>query len=202
MMRPIPALTVILVLLVSGCGSVEPLPEDHFYRLTEASAGQELSVHFDGVLAIGSIDSAGVYGERAILYSRSDSPTELLRYHYHAWTDSPPRLIQDHLAAFLRRSGTAPLVVLNDARTDWDYLVSGRLRRFERVLDEEGRSEAVVDLELRLTRHGVKHPLSIADYSAEAPVEGDSVAQAAEAFSRALHDIYRRFLADLATRRS
>jgi ABC-type uncharacterized transport system auxiliary subunit len=193
-------LSLMLALLVSGCGSVEPVPEDRFYRLGEAVADpQGTLVQLDGVLAVGSIDSAGVHRERAILYTEPDHPTELMRYHYHAWVDGPPRLIQDHLAAFLRRADVAPLVVLDDARTDWDYLVSGRLRRFERVLASDGGSEAVVELELRLKRAGDKRPLSVGDYSTAVAVEGKSVRQAAEAFSKALETVYRRFLADLAS---
>ncbi len=188
-----------VVLMAGGCASVPPVPQEHFYRLSEAlpaSPGRELALH--GVLAVGAIDSAGLYRERAIVYTQPGRPTELLRYNYHSWIDGPPRLIQDQLQTYLRRSGVASLVVADDARTRWDYLLSGKLRRFERVMQKGGASQAAVDLELRLDRRGATRPLLLREYQASVPVTGDAVGDAADAFSAALQDIYGQLLGDVA----
>ncbi len=193
------SVVVAVALLGTACATVQPVPEDHFYRLSPAVPASPGSVRpLSGVLAIGAIDSAGIHRERAIVYTQAGVPTELLRYHYHAWIEGPPRLIQDHLLAYLRGSGAASLVMIDDARTRWDYLLSGNLRRFERVMKVGGGSDVAVELELQLDRRGSERPLLVRDYSASAPVHGADLGDAVRAFSVALQQIYARFLADLA----
>jgi ABC-type uncharacterized transport system auxiliary subunit len=188
---------LMLALLVTACGSVPPAPEDRYYRLsavTDTGPGQGQAL--PDILAIGSVDSAAVYSERAVVYSESGQPNKLKHYNYHFWADPPPSLIRDHLAQYLRNSQAAPVVVVDKGEAEWKYLLVSRLRRFERVMNVIG-SRVVVEMEFRLLQRGGRQPLLIQDYSAEVGVSGGSVNAAAEAFGEALGEIYQKLLADM-----
>ena len=190
-------LPLLLSLVLVACGSVDPAPEDQYYRLPAAAVTEQASSALDGTLVIGSIEHGGIYGERAILYSNASQPAKLQRYHYHTWADSPPRLIQDHLAVYMRNAGVVPNALIDKGVVDWNYMLHGKLRRFERVMGGFG-SKAVVELEFRLRKRGGDSYLLTKDYSAEATVEDDSVNDAVEAFGAALAEIYRQLAADMA----
>ncbi len=186
---------LIFALLVTACGSVPPAPEDRYYRLAAVSGAASGQVLAD-TLAIGSVESAAVYSERAVVYSEHGQPNKLQHYHYHFWADPPPSLIRDHLALYLRNSQAAPVVVVDKGEAEWKYLLVSRLRRFERVMQGFG-SKVVVEMEFRLLQRGGRQPLLIQDYSAEVGVSGGTVNAAAEAFAEALGDIYQQLLVDM-----
>ncbi|OOZ44691.1 hypothetical protein BOW37_05260 [Solemya velum gill symbiont] len=188
---------MLLASFLTACvSSLSPVPEDRYYRLSEV-AGKSLGrASLGGVLAIGTIENAGVYNERAILYSESTEPAKLQRYHYHFWTDAPPRLIQDHLAVYLRKASVANTVVNDRGEVDWSHLLSGKLRRFERIMDGSG-SRVAVDMEFRLMHNHSRKALLVKDYDVEVEVAGDTVNDAVEAMTRALESIYGQLLADI-----
>ncbi len=190
-------LPLLLSLALVACGSVDPAPEDQYYRLPAAAVTEQASSALDGTLVVGSIEHGGIYGERAILYSNASQPAKLQRYHYHTWADSPPRLIQDHLAVYLRNAGVASNALIDKGVVDWNYMLYGKLRRFERVMGGFG-SKAVVELEFRLQKRGGDSYLLTKDYSAEVTVEDDSVNDTVEAFGAALAEIYRQLATDVA----
>ncbi len=198
-MKPL-LISLLLSLLLTACGSAPPAPEDRYYRLADLTdvkpGGAQL---FAGTLAIGTIESAGVYAERAIVYSEASEPNKLQHYHYHFWADTPASLIRDHLAHYLRNSQVAPIVVVDKGEAEWKYLLVGRMRRFERVQLGIG-SKVVVEIEFRLLQRGARQPLLIQDYSSEVGVSGGSVNAATEAFAEALGEIYRKLLVDMRKR--
>jgi ABC-type uncharacterized transport system auxiliary subunit len=191
-------LTLLLILFLAACGSVEPAPEEQYYRLPAAAVSTDGAASaLDGTLVVGGIEHGGIYGERAILYSNASQPAKLQRYHYHTWVDSPPRLIQDHLAVYMRNVGAAPKALIDKGVVDWRYRLYGKLRRFERVMEGFG-SKAVVELEFRLQKRGQDSYLLTKDYSAEVAVDDDSVNDAVEAFGAALGEIYQQLATDMA----
>ncbi len=192
-------LPLLLSLALVACGSVDPAPEDQYYRLPAVAVSEKAATSsLEGTLAIGSIEHGGVYGERAILYSNASQPAKLQRYHYHTWADSPPRLIQDHLAVYMRNASVASNTLIDKGVVDWNYMLYGKLRRFERVMGGLG-SKAVVELEFRLQKRGDDRYLLTKDYSAEVAVDDDSVNDAVEAFGAALGEIYQQLAADMAS---
>ncbi len=191
-------LPLLLSLGLVACGSVDPAPEDQYYRLPAVTVSEAAApAALDGTLVIGGIEHGGVYGERAILYSNASQPAKLQRYHYHTWADSPPHLIQDHLAVYMRNAGVASNTLIDKGVVDWNYMLYGKLRRFERVIGGFG-SKAVVELEFRLQKRGDDRYLLTKDYSAEVAVGDDSVNDAVEAFGAALGEIYRQLADDMA----
>lgn len=74
--------------------------------------------------------------------------------------------------------------------------MSGKLRRFERIMDGSG-SRVAVDMEFRLMHNHSRKALLVKDYDVEVEVAGDTVNDAVEAMTRALESIYGQLLADI-----
>ncbi len=192
-----PAAILGAVLLgVAGCGSAPPVPEERYYRIGVAAPMALSAPALAGLVVVAPLQSDGLHSERAILYAEQRQPRELRRYHYHHWADSPPRLLQEQLVAYLRQARAAATVLPDDPRLLAEHRVVGRLVRFER-LNNADRALAAVELELGLERKGSARPVLLRQYSAEVPARNGSVAAVVEAFEQAVGDVYGRFLSDL-----
>ncbi|MGE0384250.1 MAG: ABC-type transport auxiliary lipoprotein family protein [Gammaproteobacteria bacterium] len=174
---------------VAACSRVEPVPVDRFYRLTQpqVQAGAALTA---GTLRVESFDSDGLHDGRAILYSEDAAGRELKMHHYRFWADSPPRMLHRQMIEFLRAAGAAGRVS-GEPSADADLVVHGRVLRFE--TNAAGSAQVALELGLdvadanRFTR----------TYSAEVEA-GRSDTAMAEAFDRAVAQIFEAFLADAA----
>lgn len=69
--------------------------------------------------------SDGLHDEMTILYTNTDTPLELHRYHYNHWTDSPPRLIQESLLKYLRKPRLVQNVMRYDPGQQMDGTIDG-----------------------------------------------------------------------------
>jgi ABC-type uncharacterized transport system auxiliary subunit len=78
-----------------------------------------------------------------------------------------------------------------------DYVVSGRIRDFERVLAPEVR--AIVEIQFIVTSTAGDEILINHSYREERAAENSTIAASAVAFSEAVHIIFERFLADLSS---
>jgi ABC-type uncharacterized transport system auxiliary subunit len=76
-----------------------------------------------------------------------------------------------------------------------DYVVSGRIREFERVLGPE--VHAVVEIQLAATSAGSGEILVNRIYREERDAANASVEASVIAFNEAVHIIFEQFLADL-----
>ena len=137
------SLAVITALLI-GCGSIDPIPQDTFYRLTELSSDGTAAVSpwTEGSVVIKRIRASGIYKDRALAVLKNDG-VSLVQSNYHYWNDSPEIMVQRRVFEHAVRSGIASHVSL-EMTEDAAYLVTGRLLRFERVdTDGEGAGVAV-----------------------------------------------------------
>jgi ABC-type uncharacterized transport system auxiliary subunit len=192
-------LAAIAGLALAGCAAAPAPPADRFWRLSPgvAEAPALPAPLLDGRLGVERPRADGLVGERALVWSEAERPRELHAHAFHHWVEPPGDLLQERLAETLRARGVAREVVSPEMRVQPDWLVSGRLLRFERLLG--GPSPGVV-VEIRLT---LKH---VADgqvrwsetYREQTPAEGDGVAEAVAAFDRAVDAAFARFVADLA----
>ncbi len=188
---------LLIALALGGCAS-GPAPSDHYYRLDVGAPASALEAPaFPGTLVVERFRADALTSERLLVYRRADESSEVYRHAYHYWLDSPTTLLPRALASYLRAAGAANRVVTNETRLRPDFAVEGRIVRFERVLG--GSAPAVlVELELSLTREADRELMLLATYREEREADGRSIAQAVDAFSRALADIFARFLADAA----
>ena len=117
------------------------------------------------------------------------------QHDYHYWMDPPPKMLQAQLVDYLRASGLAEAVITPDLRVRPDYEITGRLRRFERLLGG-GPTRVVAEVELALVETGRKQLLVVETYSAEVAAADDGVEASVLALAQALGRIFERFLAD------
>lgn len=191
-------LTVVLVVSLAGCfGDAPPVPEDRYYRVTlDAPPERSDQPLFDGVVLVQPFGADGLLRDRALVYSVDNPGGELKQHHYHFWTDTPPRLLQEATASYLRLAGIARDVVTPELRVPAEIEVQGHLLRFDRVL---GGDVPRVAVELRLALVDARDGQLIVmnSYADEVPCADDSVNAAVRGFNEALSGIYRRFLADI-----
>lgn len=190
-------LCLLLPLLLSACATTEPIPEDQFYRLAVAESPKHLAAPvIPGTLKVEPIETFGIYRERPLLYTRSDDPAQLRQYHYHYWIDMPARLIRDQLVGYLRSSGVASIVAGAQIGVPGEVRIHLELKNFERVLHPSGGVSVKVRLDAVITDRA-DHPLKIASYLRDSPVEEGSMTGSVAAFDRALGGIYGQLLNDL-----
>ncbi len=187
---------VLLGLVLAACTAQPPVPEDRFYRLVvpRVAPGTRMGA-ITGTIAVREMASDGLHSERAMLYSEDPGQRVLQQYHYHFWLDAPPRLAQDYLVAYLRKIGIAERVVEGHSGIAGTYTVSGRLKRFEQLLDQ-GNFRTIVELELRLWSPDATVPVMVKDYRAMVPV-GSGVTAAVQGYEKALDGIAAEFADDI-----
>ena len=183
------------------------MPGDHYYRILvappaqggapQSASGQNgaTGIAFPGVLSVAPLDADGLLRERPLLYSATGGAHEMQQHDYHYWMDPPPKMLQAQLVDYLRASGLAEAVITPDLRVRPDYEITGRLKRFERLLGG-GPTRVVAEVELALVETAPKQLLMVETYSAEVAAGNDSVEASVRALAQALTRIFERFLAD------
>lgn len=188
-----------VIALITGCAGPSVVPEDNYYRLINIEPDtRHAGALLDGVVAVESLEADAVYNERAVLYSDIDQPLQLQRYHYHYWSDRPPRMLQRQLGIYLKDANLARQVV--DSRGfdgDVDFRVGGVIRQFEE-LKAGDEVRAKISLELQLTRESDGAVIFSEQFvHISGPVKDDQVYIAVELFQDALSRIFDQFLAAL-----
>lgn len=189
--------TLLLTFALAACAS-PPLPEDHYYRLEidTPRAAAPATAPLAGSINVERIHMTGIYGERPLLYSSAQAPTELRQYHYHYWADNPARLIQEQLADYLRAARLARDVTATSNSATSDFQLSGTVQRFEQRLDGTN-AQAYVALELTLQRTADSHRLFSKTYTADVPTRDNTPLAATQGLSQALAQCFAAFSADL-----
>jgi len=179
--------------MLMACSSQAPLPTDHYYRLPELKNinSDEKQV---GSISVLTFQADGLYQERAILYTEND--IELKQYHYHHWTDSPSRLLQERLAERLRLSNISNLV-LNTFEGNSELIIKGQIKAFER-LQQKGSESVYVKLLLQVKSNTKRVPILHKEYVKTVVLPSNNIANAVKAFSEAVDIIFSDFYDDLA----
>ncbi|MDX1571086.1 MAG: hypothetical protein R3200_11415, partial [Xanthomonadales bacterium] len=101
----------LMLLVLAGCGSAPPVPEDHHYRLVRAELpNRRETPAITGPLLVELPEAVGVRQNRPLLYSQPPH-IAFQQYHFHHWEDSPPRMLQRRLRWALDAAGVADSVV-------------------------------------------------------------------------------------------
>jgi len=177
--------------LAAGACAGAPAPVDHYYSLVVAAPADRDGIPLRGTLHVDRLRTDALIGQRHLLYRERAESAEIRQLNYHRWNDPPAVALQTALIDFLRESGVANVMEAG-ARTRPDYTISGRLRRFEQVLDDDPR--VVVELDLSVTRSNGDLIVD-GSYSEQRPASG--ISAAAEAMGEAVRAIFERFVADL-----
>lgn len=184
------ALALAAAFVFAACAGA-PAPIDRFYRVEGGDPSTANGTTLHGTLHVDPLRTDGLVGQRRFLYRPHEGSAEIRQHNYHRWSDPPSIALQAALVSFLRDANAAEIVMEANAQTRPDYRVSGRIHRFERVLDEKA---VIVELDLTVT--GADGDLLVHESYAERLAASD-VAAAASAISDAVHSIFERFLVDL-----
>jgi len=184
----------VLSLTIWSCAS-GLAPIDHYYQIDAGVPDAPLAKKLEGNLQVDRLRTDALMGERQLLYKKTADAPEIRQHPYQRWSDPPAILLQTELISFLSAGAVADTVVSATARVKPDYVVSGRILNFERVLKPEVR--AVVEIRLAVTRAAGEEILVNHSYREERAAENSTIAASAVAFSEAVHAIFERFLADL-----
>lgn len=186
-----------VLLSALGCAQQPPVPEDKYYRLPLEVTGEKAATPvLAGTIAVERFRTDGLHNGRALLYAEEGRALELKQYHYHHWVDAPPRLLQEELVSYLRDANAAANVISYRASSVPDYLLTGKIRRFEEIRQASG-STIIVELELEITAGREQRTLMLKDYTGRSEVTGDAVYDIAQAYALAVGAVYGDFLRDL-----
>lgn len=184
-----------VLVIVTACGSTPPVPTDSFYRLTLPSQGVEKQRITDRPIHVGNFSGDGLYNERALLYIDDREGRKIVQHHYHYWITSPPRLLREHMVAFLRESDSAPMVITDSSRGD-GLRITGKVLDFEKQSAVDVTT-ANVSIELRVDVAGEDLPRFIKEYRLKEPVSGTTMNDTVASFNTAVYKIYSEFVADI-----
>ena len=181
-------LAVLVSMLLAGCGSTPPVPEDHYYRLAVPVRTALPGWRFERPLRVLVPEADSLYHGRAMLYAESDTPLELHRYRYRFWTAPPPRLLarltRDLLGAHAAEPGEPALEL------------ALRIRHFEAELGSASRARVALLAVLR--DPDADCVLLAREYRYAEPVRAHGHYALVEAFQRALEHYLNDLADDLA----
>lgn len=190
----LPLFGSVMALMLWSCAS-GPAPIDHYYEIDAGVPNAPLANKLKGNLQVDPLRTNALTGERQLLYKKTADAPEIRQHPYQRWSDPPPILLQTELIAFLSAAAAADTVMAATARVKPDYLVSGRINDFERVL--EPRVRAIVEIHLVAMSADGEEILVNHTYREERAAANSTIAASAIAFSEAVHAIFEQFLADL-----
>ena len=190
------AIVLMAGLLLAGCAQPQVVPKDHYYRLrVPAPAKVQTQPKLDGIIEIDRFSADGLVAGRSIVYSASDKPNQLMDYNYHFWTEPPTVLLRDQLIEYLRAAGVAKTVVTAELRVAPDFIISGKIKRFEQVRDAS--PHVVLEMELGLRQAGTDNLVYWGTYAKKVAAEGTTVADGVKAANTALAQVYSDYVRDL-----
>jgi len=196
---PLTALAIAGVLagLLNACGGAPVVPDDQFYRLqaAEPPVGKKL---FPGTMEVDRFVADGLTAGRPIVYSEAGKPYQVKEFHYHYWTQPPTVMLRDELVTYLRRAKISDTVVTPELRIPADYVLSGKIKRLEKIIGEQPK--AVLEIELGLRKATGGKLIFLDTYRMETDSDGKGVGDAVASLNKSLSAIYAKFITDLSKR--
>jgi ABC-type uncharacterized transport system auxiliary subunit len=180
--------------VLTACAQA-PVPDDHYYRLNLSKDSSSPGVKLEGIVEVERFVADGLLDSRPILFSSSANSTEVQSYHYHFWSLPPSIMLQNALTAQLQRSNAAKSIVTPNLRIEPDFVLSGKIFRFEQIRGQN--NEIIVSLELGLKNTKIDKLIHLNTYTAEVSSNDASVSSAVTAFSTGIDKIINTFMADL-----
>jgi cholesterol transport system auxiliary component len=145
------SLVVLIVALLSGCGSARPAK---YYQLTvPADAGSvEKADAIPVRLQVGALMTSHLYREDRIVYG--NGPEQLGTYEYERWAEPPTEMIQEILLRELRATGHYRAVHVRRSNIPGDFAIRGRLYDFKEVEGSGISTRVTLELEMRDLKTG------------------------------------------------
>ena len=190
---------ILIGIVVTAC-SQAVVPKDSFYRLQANTPKLVYNNQlFAGSVEVQRFSADGLMANRPIAYSNYQSPHQLNEYHYHFWTEPPPIMIRDQMVDYLRAAKVASRVVTPELRIASEYIISGKIKRFEHV--RGGSEYAAVELELAARNRESGDLLYLGTYGVKTPVADSGVSSAVQSINRSVQEIFAQFLNHIAKKK-
>jgi len=193
----LPALGLMAAGFLAACGSAATVPEDQFYRLT-VTAPPPSKTLFPGTMEVDRFVADGLTAGRPLVYSETGKPYQVKEFHYHFWTQPPTVMLRDELVSYLRARKISDIVVTPEMRVTPDYILTGKIKRLEKVLGDPPM--AVLELELGLRKAAGDKIIYLDTYRVEATSGGPGVDDAVKSLNGAVTKIFANFVQDLSKR--
>ena len=192
-------LTIVFLGILQGCATSQSIPADKFYRLSIAAKSHSdyNPAPINGALSISRFSTDALHAERPILYSNDSSGLVLNQYHYHHWIDSPANMIQEQMVRYFKDSGASGNVYTTGTTHDYDFLLKGKVFRFERVIGASSRVD--IEIEINFLKKEKQELILSRRYKKEIPVNGDSMHEAVVNFNSGLSEIFDSILKDISS---
>jgi uncharacterized lipoprotein YmbA len=132
---------VCTALLLSGCFGTQPVPFEHYYRLTPAvssppaTGASAASASGTVLIVLEPVDVRGVHVERPLLHRGTANGSPLEQYPFASWAEPPDTMLQDYLLADLRNGFGVMQVRTSGHGASSAIRLSMRLRAFEQIVD-------------------------------------------------------------------
>ena len=175
--------------LLAGCGTARPIK---YYSL-DPPAVTPAAQRLDVSLLIGRIGAPLVYRDTRIVYRTGAN--ELGLYDEHRWAEAPALMVEEMLLQSLRKSGRYRSVQMMASNAQGDYIVRGRVERFEQV---EGKPmTARIWLHLSLYEPKTGHTVWTQNYEQDEDVAGSEISAVVAALDHNLQRGIREITAGL-----
>jgi ABC-type uncharacterized transport system auxiliary subunit len=193
---PVFGVAVAMVVFLTACGSAERVPEDQFYRLSaKTPSSAAAKTLFKGTLEVDRFVADGLTAGRPIVYSEDGKPYQVKEYHYHFWIQPPTVMLRDELVTYLRAAKISDTVVTPEMRLTADYILTGKIKRLEKIIGTPPK--AVLEIELGLRKASGGKLIFLDTYRIESPSSGPGVDDAVKSLNKSMSAIYANFVADL-----
>ena len=186
---------LLISLVLGGCSLTRSKQEVQYYALTlpTRSAAPSSPAPITASLVVRPFSAQPPYHRDRMVYR--SSPYEFDFYHYHRWVTKPADMLTTLTRRTLQQSGLFTTVYPTpDARAD--LRLGGVVRQYEEV-DQAQSWQAVLSIEVWLSRSQEPAPFWFRSYSATRLATKRNPAAVAEAMSQNLQDILARLTNDL-----
>jgi len=167
-----------VVLLLAGCGAARPIK---YYSL-DAPAVTATPQQTDVALLIGHFHAPTLYRDTRIVYRTGAN--EMGLYEEHRWVEPPALMVEEMMLQCLRRSGRYKSVQNIASNAAGDYVVRGRIERFEQV--EGSPISARVWLHLSLYDPKDGQTVWARSYEQDEPASGNDLSSVVAALDKNL----------------
>ena len=188
-------LALLISLVFGGCSLTRPKQEVQYYALAlpPHSPAPSGPAPVKASLVVRPFSAQPPYHRDRMVYR--SSPYEFDFYHYHRWVTKPADMLTTLTRRTLQQSGLFTTVYPTpDARAD--LRLGGVVRQYEEV-DQAQSWQAVLSIEVWLSRSQEPAPFWFQSYSATRLAAKRNPAAVAEAMSQNLQDILERLTKDL-----
>jgi len=171
-------MTAAVAMTLAACGSERPI----FYYTLDAPAVTPAPQKLDVVLVVANFQAQLVYRDTRIVYRLG--PNEVGLYQQHRWAEAPAELVREMVLQSLRKSGRYMSVQAMSTNARGDYILRGRVERFEEVDNPSLTSR--VSLHFSLWDPKKRETVWSQDYQNDVPVSEKEVSAVAASMNQNL----------------